>query len=128
VVERTALSRKPEATIASDLKKFLDAEMSAARVGYDGSFAYSMLIARRLYQKAPNHQLGTLVRYHRLPTSGVYHRALADAQMTAHLWLKMLEDLEHRHQVLDVSFSQMKALSRTSKAGVAAWFKKQAAL
>lgn len=84
-----------------------------------------MLIARRLYQNAPNHQLGTLVKYNKLPTDGVFHRALADAEMTAHLWLRMLEDLEYRYQVPDVSFALMKTLSRTSKAGVSGLLEKQ---
>ncbi|KEI70256.1 3'-5' exonuclease [Endozoicomonas elysicola] len=110
---------------ASFDKKFLDAEMSVATTGYDGTFACSMLIARRLYQNAPNHQLGTLVKYNKLPTDGVFHRALADAEMTAHLWLRMLEDLERRHQVSNVSFALMKTLSKTSKTGVAALLEKQ---
>ena len=110
---------------ASFDKKFLDAEMSSARAWYDGTFACSMLVARRLYQSAPNHQLGTLVRYHNLPTDGVFHRALADAEMTAQLWLKMLVDLEHRYQIATVSFSLMKALARTSKSNVGKILEKQ---
>ncbi|WP_067515042.1 3'-5' exonuclease [Endozoicomonas ascidiicola] len=106
-------------------QKFLDAEMSAARARYDGSFACSMLIARRLYQDAPNHQLGTLVKYNRLPTEGVFHRALADAEMTGHLWLKMLDDLKYKHQVSDVSFGVMKTLSRTAKSGVGSFLLRQ---
>ncbi len=101
------------------------AVMSAVKTGYDGTFACSMLIARRLYQSAPNHQLGTLVKYNKLPTDGVFHRALADAEMTGYLWLKMLEDLEHLHQVSGASFALMKTLSKTSKAGVGALLEKQ---
>ena len=108
---------------ASFDKKFLDAEMDMANTRYDGSFACSMLIARRLYQNAPNHKLGTLVKYNSLPTEGVYHRALADAEMTAHLWLKMLEDLDSLYQIPDVSFPLMKKLSRTPKASVGVMLK-----
>ncbi|MFK0570772.1 PolC-type DNA polymerase III [Endozoicomonas sp.] len=110
---------------ASFDKKFLDAEMSVARARYDGTFACSMLIARRLYQNAPNHQLGTLVKYNKLPTNGVFHRALADAEMTAHLWLRMLEDLEDQHRVSNASFALMKTVARTSKTGVGALLEKQ---
>ena len=42
---------------ASFDKKFLDAELEMAGSGYRGSSACSMLLARRLYQNAPNHQL-----------------------------------------------------------------------
>ena len=111
---------------ASFDKKFLDAELIMARSGYDGAFACSMLIARRLYQNAPNHKLGTLVKYNKLPTEGVFHRALADAEMTAHLWLKMLNDLDNQYQISDVSFALMKKLSRTAKTSVDSVLKKQA--
>ncbi len=103
---------------ASFDKKFLDAEMRTARVGYEGTFACSMLLARRLYQAAPDHKLGTLVRYNNLPTEGVFHRALADAEMTTHLWLAMLEDLDDKYQLSDVPFAFMKTLSRTPKKSV----------
>ncbi len=109
---------------ASFDKKFLDAEIAKARTGYDGTFACSMLIARRLYQNAPDHKLGTLVKYNKLPTEGVFHRALADAEMTAHLWLGMLNDLGSQHQLTNVPFSLMKTLSRTSKKSVVAFLDK----
>ena len=111
---------------ASFDKKFLDAELANARSGYDGTFACSMLIARRLYQSAPDHKLGTLVKYNKLPTEGVYHRALADAEMTAHLWLKMLDDLGGQYRLSDVSFALMKKISRTAKASIGAFLQKQA--
>ena len=110
---------------ASFDKKFLDAELANARSTYQGTFACSMLIARRLYQNAPNHQLGTLVKYNKLPTEGVFHRALADAEMTAHLWLGMLNDLGNKHQLMDVPFSLMKTLSRTPKNSVGTFLEKQ---
>ncbi|MRI34458.1 DNA polymerase III subunit epsilon [Endozoicomonas sp. OPT23] len=103
---------------ASFDKKFLDAELLLADSNYRGSFACSMLIARRLYQDAPNHKLGTLVRYKNLPTEGVFHRALADAEMTAHLWLEMLNDLNNSHQLDHIPFSLMNTLSRTPKHSV----------
>lgn len=109
---------------ASFDKKFLDAELDRASAGYRGSFACSMLIARRLYPDAPNHKLGTLVKYHQLPSDGVFHRALADAEMTAHLWLQMLDDLHNHHGLADVPFSLMKTLSRTPKAKVNGWLER----
>ena len=111
---------------ASFDKKFLDHEMALARTQYQGKFACSMLSARRLYQQAPDHKLGTLVRYKKLPTDGTFHRALADAEMTGHLWLKMLEDLDADYGLNHVPFSLMQQLSRTTKAQVKAFLQKQA--
>ena len=53
-----------------------------------------MLISRRLNAYAPAHSLEALVRYKPLTTSGVFHRALADAEMTAHLWTGMVGELK----------------------------------
>ena len=51
---------------ASFDKKFLDAEFDFAKVKYAGSFACTMLLARRLYPNSYNHKLGTLVEYKKL--------------------------------------------------------------
>ena len=110
---------------ASFDRRFLDAEMLRARKSYGGDFVCSMLVARRLYQNAPDHQLGTLVRYKKLPTEGTFHRALADSEMTACLWLAMLEDLASQYQLRDVTFALMQKLSRTAKASVNTFLKKQ---
>ncbi|CAN5788283.1 3'-5' exonuclease [soil metagenome] len=59
-------------------------------------FACTMLLSRRLYPHAPNHRLGTLVAMHALPQSGRAHRALADAEMTAHLLVRMQRDVRER--------------------------------
>ena len=111
---------------ASFDKKFLDHEMVIAGSAYPGAFACSMLAARRLYQNAPNHKLGTLVQYKRLPSDGVFHRALADAEMTAHLWLRMLEDLAAQYQLSDVPFNLMQKLGHTAKGSVHTFLQKQA--
>ena len=62
-------------------------------------FACTLLLARRLYPEAPNHRLGTLAALHRLPDSGRAHRALADAQTTAHLLLQLQQDVSQRFAV-----------------------------
>jgi DNA polymerase-3 subunit epsilon len=99
-------------------RRFLDAEL--ARIGHDysGEFACSMLAARRLYPQAPNHKLGTLVEYRDIPTDGTFHRALADAGMTACLWLGMLDDLRDRYALETIQFPVMQALMRVSRAAV----------
>jgi DNA polymerase-3 subunit epsilon len=63
-------------------------------------FACTLLLARRLYPQAPNHRLGTLAAWHRLPSAGRAHRALADAEVTAHLLLRMQTDLREHHAPL----------------------------
>ena len=60
-------------------------------------FACTLLLSRRLYPQAANHRLGTLAALHRLPDQGRAHRALADALTTAHLLLKLQQDLGERH-------------------------------
>ena len=101
---------------ASFDRRFLDAECYRIDRGYKGDFACSMLAARRVYPDAPNHKLGTLVAYNHLPSDGTFHRALADAEMTAHLWLGMLEDISREYRIEGIAFSLMQALSRVSKA------------
>ena len=50
--------------------------------------------------EAPNHRLGTLADWHGLPKNGRAHRALADAEVTAHLLLRLQADLRERHAAL----------------------------
>ena len=111
---------------ASFDQRFLDAELLRIRRPRRGDFACSMLAARRLYPDAPNHKLGTLVEYRRLPNDGTFHRALADAEMTAHLWLGMLHDLAVRYQLDRVSFAQMRELTQLPRGAVAAFLQAQA--
>lgn len=110
---------------ASFDQRFLDAELGLIQRRYSGQFACSMLAARRLYPAAQNHKLGTLVAYKNLPTDGTYHRALADAEMTAHLWLAMLNDIEKKHALSEPSFTVMQKLSKVSKGAVKSFFNQQ---
>ena len=98
--------------------RFLMAECRRIKRSPSGEFACSMLTARRLYPDAPNHKLGTLVAFHQLPNDGTFHRALADAEMTVHLWLKMLADLEENYQLKHIPFSLMQAIAKTPKAKI----------
>lgn len=109
---------------ASFDQRFLDAELQRIRRHYSGRFACSMLAARRLYPAAPNHKLGTLVKYKMLPNDGTFHRALADAEMTAHLWKAMLDEIEQSHGLADIEFTLMQKLTRVPKASVAGFFER----
>jgi len=103
---------------ASFDRRFLDAECYRIDRDYTGEFACSMLAARRVYPDAPNHKLGTLVAFKQLPSDGTFHRALADAEMTAYLWVGMLNDISSEYRIEGISFSLMQELSRVSKATV----------
>ena len=107
---------------ASFDKRFLDAELNRIERKYTGDFVCSMLVARRVYQDAPNHRLGSLVEFKNIPTDGVFHRALADSEMTAKLWLIMLDDIKKRYNISPVSFPVMQQLSRKAKGSVCSFF------
>jgi len=95
--------------------RFLDAELARLNLTRTNEFACSMLASRRLYPDAPNHRLETLVTYKELKTDGVHHRALADAEMTAYLWLNMIEDLKSSFGIREVTFKLMQQLAKVPK-------------
>ncbi|AZG71485.1 PolC-type DNA polymerase III [Shewanella livingstonensis] len=104
---------------ASFDKKFLDAEFSHSKLHYSGQFVCSLLLSRRISQDAPNHKLGTLVDYHQLPNDGVFHRALADATMTSHLWLHQLEILQQQMPKHPITIDIINKISSLPKAQIA---------
>jgi len=110
---------------ASFDRKFLDAELSRIGCQRRQEMACSVLVSRRVYPEAPSHKLGELVRYVGLPSDGTYHRALADATMAAHLWLRMQEDIGSRYGLNRVPFQLMQALQRVPKRSVAAYLDRQ---
>lgn len=77
-------------------QKFWDAELAGIGHTRQQDFICSMLLARRILPQAPNHKLGTLVDFAKLPVTGRYHRAEADAEMTAHLTLYLERELRRR--------------------------------
>ena len=103
---------------ASFDKRFLDAELQRVSLGYGGQFSCSMLAARRIFQQAPDHKLGTLIQYMNIPVEGVFHRALYDSQMTGKLWLAMLEDVQRQYVLSKIDFKLMQKLARTPKHAV----------
>ncbi len=99
---------------ASFDKRFLDTEFARSNLHYQGEFTCSLLIARRLQPEAPSHKLGELVRYKHIEHDGTFHRALADAQMTAGLWLALLDELQQSH-ISAPTFAMMQTISKTAK-------------
>ena len=101
---------------ASFDSRFLDAEWLRINRQRQQEFACSMLLARRIYPVAPNHKLGTLVSHLGLPSALRHHRALADAEMTAHLWLRMLSDIRQQYGLSAVPHEFLRTLQKTPKA------------
>lgn len=98
---------------ASFDKHFLDAELKKIRRSYTGTFSCSLLATRRIFQQAPNHKLGTLVRYLNIESSGDFHRALYDSEMTVKVWLAMLDNLKQRYGLQNIPFELIQKVNKT---------------
>ena len=104
-------------------ERFLDAELRNIDKTYSGEFVCSMLVARRIYQNAPNHKLETLIKYVNIPSVGDYHRALYDSEMTTKLWLRMLNNIERCYGICSINFKDIKKLSKTPKRNIPEFLK-----
>lgn len=96
-------------------KRFWDAELQRVRLRRQQEFICSLLLARRIFPDAPNHQLGTLTRMLRLPNTGRSHRALADAEVTAHLLLRLQQELMRRYSISTVSHDLLQLIQKKSR-------------
>lgn len=108
--------------------RFLEAELTRIGRRRQPGMICSMLVARRLYPQAPNHKLATLVEYKGLPAADRFHRALADAEMTAHLWLCMARELRSTLGVNELPLALWRRLATLKKERVARFLHEQAAL
>ena len=104
--------------------KFLDAEWFRIHYKRRQPFACSMLLSRRIYPHFPDHKLGSLVRHLKLPTTGEYHRALADAEMTAGLLIRIKSDIQEKYNLASVPHEMLCILQKTPKAEIASTIKK----
>ena len=100
---------------ASFDSKFWDAELARIDRRRPQQFACSLLLARRLLPQAPSHKLGVLVDFARLPVAGRAHRALADAEMTAALLVRLQHDLCQRYACPWPDHAQLMRLQRTAR-------------
>jgi len=71
--------------------------------------------------------LGTLVKYCDIETDGTFHRALADAEMTGHLWISMTDHIKDVFGVQHVPFELMQKLAKVSKAKAPSFLEQHAA-
>lgn len=96
-------------------RKFWEHEVKALRSTQANPFVCSLLLARRLFPDAPNHRLATLVNTLGLPSSGAYHRALADAECTAHLLIRLEQEIRERFKLAMVDCGLLLALQKASR-------------
>ena len=101
-------------------RKFWQAELQRADQWANHAFACTLLVSRRLYPQAPSHKLGVLADFHRLPTAGRAHRALADAEMAAALLGQIQHDLRTHHRVTRPDHAMLTALQRCARPAVPA--------
>lgn len=110
---------------ASFDRGFLDAELSRIQRQREQPVLCSMRIARRLYPQSPNHKLGTLVTFTGVPVTGAFHRALADAEMTALIWIKMMDLLESRYGIQSIDTDFLQRIERHKIASADSWLRSQ---
>lgn len=108
-------SRNIVAHNASFDRRFLDFELKRAKRAYEGACCCSLLVSRRIYQDSPNHRLQTLVAHAGIPETGTFHRALADAEMTAQLWMSMIGRIRRQYGIPAITFEQLRELSTIDK-------------
>jgi len=96
---------------ASFDRKFWEHETAST----SSPFLCSLLLARRLFPGAPNHKLATLVSALRLPSSGRFHRALADAECTAHLFIRLQLEIRRLFDLDDCDCELLVKMQAASK-------------
>ena len=98
---------------ASFDEKFLDREFDLAGIRRANTFACTMLLSRRIFEDMDNYKLGALAESLKLPHVGALHRALADAEMTAHLYFRISERISDDY---GLNFPSHDLLRRIQKA------------
>lgn len=111
---------------ASFDQKFLEAELAQIAKNRPMNFGCTLKIARRIYPDLPNHKLETLIRYKGLAVNGQFHRALADAEMTAALLQQIIKDLQTEYGFDEIPFSVLQKLAKTPYSHVAEYLQQTA--
>jgi DNA polymerase-3 subunit epsilon len=96
-------------------QRFWDAELERLDIASAGAFACTLLLSRRLYPQFPNHKLSTVVRALALPVPGRAHRAMVDAEMTSHLWCRLLADVRGAFGAAAVSHALLARAQRSPR-------------
>lgn len=105
---------------------FLRAELRRLHLACDNPHACSLLAGRRLLPDAPRHSLSILAEYCGVTPDGNWHRALADAEAAAKIWLFMQDKLRRDYGLAEVSFELMRELAGLRRAQIPARLRKEA--
>lgn len=100
---------------------FFRSEMARHRLPTQSSFLCTVRIARRVYPRAPSYRLKAIAEYADVQNVGVFHRALADAMVTAKLFTTICEDIQGRHRIREISLSLLSSLQTVVIADADAW-------
>lgn len=93
-------------------RKFWDDALGRIGKQRRQDFLCSLLLSRRVYPNAANHKLETLARLLKLPVAGNFHRALADAEVTAHLFVRMQEAIKGKLKLAEVDCKRLQVVER----------------
>jgi DNA polymerase-3 subunit epsilon len=104
--------------------KFWDAEFQRIKLRRQQEFICSLLLARRIYPTAQSYKLSALAASLGLPGATRYHRALADAEVTAHLFLDIKSALQRRYQLPQISHELMFALQNIPRSKLGSYVEK----
>ena len=96
-------------------RKFWEASTASVRRRDSDTFLCSLLLARRLFPGTPNHKLATLVRLLGLPSAGRFHRALADAECTAHLFIRLQQEITRVFRIPDCGYDLLLQMQTTNR-------------
>jgi DNA polymerase III subunit epsilon len=110
-------------------RRFLDAELYRINRRRKQDFICSLRVARRLFPRAQNHRLETLIDLAGVRKTHL-HRALGDAEMTARLWTKMTQMIRQEHGIGGVPLDLMVHLqgvpTKDGRRGIQKWLRKHA--
>lgn len=107
--------------------KFWDAEFQRIQRRRRQQFICSLLLARRVYPTAASYKLSALASNLGLPGAKRYHRALADAEVTAHLLLDIKNTLQQRYRLPRISHELMFALQNVPRSKLGSYVEKYSA-
>jgi hypothetical protein len=83
--------------------KFLHSELRRAGIIINFEFVCTLLLSKRLYPSLENKKLATLAKHHGIKFQGKGHRALADAKVTAELFIQITKDLKKLFPVDEIT-------------------------
>ncbi len=100
-------------------RRFWMAELARLNLPAAQPFACTVLLSRRLYPEARSHALGAMAAFHRLPSAGRAHRALADAEVTAALLARIQADLCQRFDLSEARHPLLMKIQSSPKSALA---------